>query len=357
MNLSREFDLSLLLAGALAILFGITMIYSASSPSAVWKSQATYGVIFLLLAAAIVYIPDKVLYGVAYPLYGVSILSLLAVLAWGTGESARWLSLGSVSVQPSEFAKVALIIAVARYFSRNRRPEGYTLRDLLMPAFLVGLPMLLIVKEPDLGTSLILLFIFLTLLFLERLRTRTWVVLIVGLATAVPAMWGFGLRDYQRDRIETFLQPDKHKFGKGWQARQSQIAVGSGGLSGKGYMGSTQSFGRFLPETRTDFILATFAEEHGFLGCVVLLGLYFFVIVWATQIGYHARDRFGAIVSVGVAAMMFWHVLINVGMVIGLLPVVGVTLPLMSRGGSSVLAVLIGVGLLLNVSMRRHPYG
>ena len=281
---------------------------------------------------------------------------LVVVLIWGkrVNGAQRWLEFAGFTLQPSELAKVALILGIARYFSRRRRPEGMTLKDLIAPAAVVGLPVLLILKEPDLGTSLILLFIFLTLLFLERLKRRTWVALVLGLALAVPGMWTFGMKDYQKDRVETFLQPEKHKFGKGWQARQSQIAVGSGGLSGKGYMASTQSFGRFLPETRTDFILATFAEEHGFLGCVVLLGLYFFVVVWATQIGHNARDRFGAIVSVGVAAMLFWHVVINVGMVIGLLPVVGVTLPLMSRGGSSVLTVMIGVGFLLSISMRRH---
>lgn len=359
-RLSTKLDWTLIGAVSVLALIGLLNLRSASlmTEASAHVTQLVWFVLGGVVCALVTAVDYRLFDRLAWLIYAVTNGLLVLVLIFGkeVNGAQRWIEVAGFTLQPSELAKVAVILAVARYFSRTRRPEGFALRDLLAPAALVGLPMLLILREPDLGTALIVLFIFLTLLFLERLKARTWLVLLVGLVTAVPAMWKFGLKDYQRDRIDTFLQPEKYKFGKGWQARQSRIAVGSGGLSGKGYMGSTQSFGRFLPETRTDFILATFAEEHGFLGCVVLLGLYFFVVIWATQIGHNARDRFGAIVSVGVASMMFWHVVINIGMVVGLLPVVGVTLPLMSRGGSSVLTVLIGVGLLLNVSMRRHAY-
>ena len=359
-RLSSTLDWTLIGAVGLLALIGLLNLRSASlmADATAHVTQLVWFVLGGVVCALVTAVDYRLFDRMAWLIYGVVCGLLIAVLLFGkdVNGARRWIEVAGFTLQPSELAKIAVIVAVARYFSRTRRPDGYSIRDLLVPGGIVGLPVLLIVREPDLGTALIVLFIFLTLLFLERLKSRTWIILLLGLITTVPAMWKFGIKDYQRDRIETFLEPAKHKFGKGWQARQSQIAVGSGGLSGKGYLGSTQSFGRFLPETRTDFILATFAEEHGFLGCVLLLGLYFFVVLWATQIGHNARDRFGAILSVGVASMLFWHVVINVGMVIGLLPVVGVTLPLMSRGGSSVLTTLIGVGLLLSVSMRRHPY-
>ena len=359
-RLSAKLDWTLILTvGALALI-GILNLRSASlmTDASAHVTQLVWFVVGGVLCALVSAVDYRVFDRLAWLIYVAVVLLLVLVLLAGkeVNGARRWISLWAFTLQPSEIAKVGLIIALARYFHRTRRSEGYSLRDLLRPALIVLVPVALILKEPDLGTSLILVFIFLSLLFLERLRRRTVVALIVLLATAVPTAWKFGLEDYQRERIETFLNPEKYKFSKGWQARQSQIAVGSGQFSGKGYLASTQSFGRFLPETRTDFILATYAEEHGFVGCLLLLGLYFFLIAWAVQIGYNARDRFGAILCVGIAAMLFWHVVVNVGMVVGLLPVVGVTLPLLSYGGSSVLTVLIGVGLLLNVSMRRYTY-
>ena len=359
-RLSTKLDWTLIGAVTVLALLGLLNLRSASlmTDASAHVTQLVWFVLGGVVCALVTAIDYRFFERTAWFIYAMTVLMLVVVLVFGkeVNGARRWIEVAGFTLQPSELAKVAVIVATARYFSRTRAQDGLSIKDLIVPLGVVAVPMALILREPDLGTALIVLFIFLTLLLLERLKPQAWIALAVCVATALPTMWYFGLKDYQKDRIETFLQPEKHKFGKGWQARQSRIAVGSGGLSGKGYMGSTQSFGRFLPETRTDFILATFAEEHGFLGCVVLLGLYFFVVVWATQIAHNARDRFGAIISVGVAAMMFWHVVINVGMVIGLLPVVGVTLPLMSRGGSSVLAVLIGVGLLLSVSMRRHAY-
>jgi rod shape determining protein RodA len=359
-RLRAKFDWVLLLTVIALAVVGILNLRSASltTDTSAHVTQLVWFVVGGVLCALVTAVDYRLLDRFAVPFYVLVLGLLLLVLIIGkeVNGARRWISIFTFTLQPSELMKLALVLVLARYFHRTRRSEGYSLRDLIVPALLLALPVVLIVKEPDLGTALMLVFIFLSLLFLERLKRRTRLVIVIGVALAGPMVWQFGLKDYQRERIETFLQPDRDRFNTGWQARQSQIAVGSGRFSGKGYMGSTQSFGRFLPETRTDFILATFAEEHGFLGCLVLLSLYFFLIAWALQIGFHARDRFGAITCVGVAAMLFWHVLVNMGMVIGLLPVVGVTLPLLSYGGSSVITVLMGVGLLLNVSMRRHSF-
>jgi len=358
--LTAKLDWPLLLTVVALALIGLLNLRSASlmTDATAHVSQLVWFVLGGVLCALVTAVDYRVFDRLAWLFYGGVVFLLLLVLVVGkeVNGARRWISLWAFTLQPSELAKIAVILVMARFFHRHRRPDGYSLRDIGKALIYLAVPVLLILREPDLGTALIVVAIFLTLVFLERLRRKTMIVMVVALAVSVPSVWFFGLREYQRDRIETFLHPEKYKFSKGWQARQSQIAVGSGRLTGKGYMGSTQSFGRFLPETRTDFILATFAEEHGFLGCIVLLGLYFFLVAWSLQIAYHAKDRFGGVIAVGVAAMIFWHVVVNIGMVVGLLPVVGMTLPLLSYGGSSVISVLVGIGLLLNISMRRSPY-
>ncbi len=407
MNLSREFDLMLLLAAAMAILFGITMIYSASSPSAVWKSQATYGVIFLLLAVAIVYIPDKVLYGVAYPLYGVSILSLLAVLAWGTGESSRWLSLGSVSVQPSEFAKIATVMALARYLGDLNSEQVARSRPFLMALALCGLPMFLVVRQPDLGTAMALgaallpmlywagmrplyvffitapflsvafsfeplwgqdsapivfaVFIIASSVAVQAMLSRLWVTLALlainlsaGLINVV--IWQRFLHPYQRGRIETFLDPERDPLGDGWTIIQSLIAIGSGGLTGLGFLEGTQTKYEFLPEAHTDFIFSVVGEELGLLGTVVVLSTFLFLIWRAVYVGTMANNRFFSLLAIGIASVIAFQVFVNVGMTIGVMPVTGLPLPFLSYGGSSLLTNCVFIGLLLHVYAHRHEY-
>ena len=407
MNLSREFDLMLLLAAALAILFGITMIYSASSPSVVWKSQATYGVVFLVLAVAIVYIPDKVLYGVAYPLYGVSILSLLAVLAWGTGESSRWLSLGSISVQPSEFAKVATVMALARYLGDCSSEEVARPRPVVAVLSLCALPMFLVAEQPDLGTAMSLgaallpmlywagmrplyvffitapllsvafsfeplwgqdwapivfaIFIIASSVAIQVMLSRLWVTLTLlavnlsaGLINVV--IWQNFLHSYQRGRIETLLDPESDPLGKGWNIIQSKIAIGSGGLMGKGFLQGTQTKYEFLPEAHTDFIFSVVGEELGFLGTVVVLATFLFLIWRAVYVGTMANNRFFSLLAIGLASSTAFHVFVNVGMTIGVMPVTGLPLPFLSYGGSSLLTNCVIIGLLLHVYAHRHDY-
>ena len=209
-------------------------------------------------------------------------------------------------------------------------------------------------KQPDLGTALILLLVFATVCILAGIRWRSVMTLAGVSAVLVPMMWSYVLKDYQKQRIVSFLNPEANILGANWHAHHARIAIGSGQIVGQGFMRGTQNQFQFLPDQHSDFPFAVFAEDWGFLGCIVLVGLYAFLVLWAIRIGSLAKDRFGAVLAVGVGALIFWHAFFNLGMVTGILPVVGVTLPLFSYGGSSVLTVLMGIGLLMNVSMRRY---
>jgi rod shape determining protein RodA len=269
--------------------------------------------------------------------------------------ATRWIDLGFFHLQPSEIMKIVIIIALARYFSKSRHFRGYSLRELMIPFVLLGIPALLIMKQPDLGTAMLIIFIGATITLFAGIGR--WTLLILSVMGA-GAAWGgwFLLRDYQRERIHTFLNPERDPLGSGYHIIQSKIAVGSGGLFGKGYMDGTQSQLSFLPERHTDFVFSVLAEEWGFVGSSILLLLYLFLIIWGIYIARRASDRFGMFLAVGVVAMIFWHIVVNLGMVIGLSPVVGGPLPLFSYGGTNMVTTMIGVGLLLNVSMRRFMF-
>lgn len=219
------------------------------------------------------------------------------------------------------------------------------------------LPTALILKQPDLGTALILFLVFMTIMLLTRIRLRSFLMLVAIGAVSAPLAWHYLLKGYQKTRFLSFLNPTHDVLGSNWHAHQSIVAIGSGMLTGKGFLGGTQNSHGFMPDQHTDFPFPVWAEEHGFIGALLLLALYFFFVVWAVRIASVAKDRFGAIVAVGVASIVFWHVIINLGMVTGLLPVVGVTLPLFSYGGSSTLTIMLGIGLLMNISMRRYHFG
>jgi rod shape determining protein RodA len=246
------------------------------------------------------------------------------------------------------------MLALAAWFhgDAEKRKDGYGLLGLAVPLVIVLVPAVLTLRQPDLGTALIILAIGLTQILFAKVRWKTLAILAtvaVGGATfAYPH-----LKPYQKKRIETFLDPQGDALGAGYHATQSMIAVGSGQGLGKGWGQGTQTYFSFLPEQHTDFIFSVWAEEHGFVGCLLLVGLYFALVTSALDVCGGARDRFATFLAIGVTAMLFWHVFVNVGMVIGILPVVGVTLPLMSYGGSSVLTVFAAIGLLANVGMRR----
>lgn len=289
--------------------------------------------------------------------YVITIGMLLFVLLLGKTSmgATRWINLGFFNLQPSEVIKIVMILLLARIFGRTAQPEGYSLVELWQPALLLILPVVLILKQPDLGTALMLIFISVSMLLFAGLQRLTLVGLfLLGVLTAVIG-W-FGLHDYQKARIQTFLNPEADPLGSGYHIIQSKIAVGSGGFLGKGFLQGTQSQLSFLPERHTDFAFSVFAEEWGFIGCSLLLVGYMFLIIWGIYIARRAADRFGMFLAMGVTAMIFWHIVVNLGMVIGLMPVVGVPLPLFSYGGTSMVTTMIGVGLLMNVSMRRFMF-
>jgi len=361
-RLITHFDWVLLTLVALVALAGIGNLYSAASS---WDSlampfylkQVSWFGLGLLLAIAVCLVDYRHLEYLGFGLYGLNILLLLAVMVFGRTimGATRWIDLGFFNLQPSEVMKIVIIVALARYFSDHVPYSGFTLRGLLIPFALLGAPVLLIIKQPDLGTAMLVIFIGATMALFAGIRRTTLVTLAVAGLGLCRAGWSL-LHDYQRERILTFLNPERDPLGSGYHIIQSKIAVGSGGFFGKGFMQGTQSQLSFLPERHTDFAFSVFAEEWGFTGCLVLLGLYLLIIFWGIYITRRAADRFGMFLALGVVAMLFWHIVVNLGMVIGLLPVVGVPLPLFSYGGTSMITTMIGVGLLLNVSMRRFVF-
>ncbi len=358
---AREtFDWALFLVAAILAVVGVINLYSATSVGRasladVYIQQVywlVFGGILATLAAAIDYRHYERL---GYALYGLGVVLLVLVFILGRDirGSSRWIYIGSFSFQPSEFMKLFLIIALAKYLHDDPRSEGRSLRDLAVPALIAGVPMFLVLEQPDLGTALILLLIFVTICALTRIHWRSLATLAAAGAVLLPLTWSYVLKDYQKQRITAFLNPDSNILGSGWHAHHARVAIGNGGIFGQGFMRGTQNQFLFLPDQHSDFPFAVFAEDWGFVGSILLVCLYGFLVLWAIRVAATAKDRFGAVLAVGVGSLIFWHAIFNLGMVTGILPVVGVTLPLFSYGGSSVLTVLMGIGLLMNVSMRR----
>jgi len=309
------------------------------------------GLIFMIVTFSIDY---RSISRYAYLIYGGSLILLIAVFLFGNEArgSQRWISLAGFSLQPSELMKLTLIIALARYFDDYKASESYRLRELAIPLIITAVPFLLIMKQPDLGTALILLIILISLSFFIGVK---WKSLIIGSSICLmlaPLTWFF-LKDYQKERILTFLSPERDPLGSGYHIIQSMIAIGSGGIFGKGFLKGTQTQLKFLPEQQTDFIFSVYAEEWGFLGGLVLVFLFLALILWGLKIALHSRDYLGTLISYSITMFIFWELFINMGMVLGILPVVGIPLPFLSYGGSSMIVMMTSVGLLMNVSMRR----
>jgi len=315
-----------------------------------------YGVGSVAMAAAIIF-NYKLLDRWAHATYVIGIILLVCVLLFGRyfGGAKRWLVLGPVSFQPSELAKIAVIVSLARYYSRLANPVGFTLRELATPLIITLVPFFLIVRQPDLGTAMLVALIAGSMTAFVKIERRSLLYVMASCTVTVPLVWFF-LKGYQKRRILTFLNPDRDPLGAGYHIIQSKIAIGSGMISGKGFLKGTQNALSFLPEQHTDFIFSVLAEEWGFGGSLVLLFLFLMLIFWGLNIAYRCRDPFGTILSVGISAMIFWQVFINIGMAMGLMPVVGVPLPFISYGGSSIVTMMICVGLLINVSMRRFMH-
>jgi rod shape determining protein RodA len=315
---------------------------------------AGLGLVLMILAISIDY---RSLNRYAYAVYGAVVAALLLVPLIGVsgGGARRWLSVGPFGLQPSEFMKVALIIALAHQLHRVAGERRLALRRLLIPAVLVGLPAGLILKQPDLGTAIALGMGAFTLLMVAGLPVRLLVIAALVGGPLLPYAWHH-LKPYQQRRLTSFVDPQSDPLGSGYHVLQSQIAIGSGEVHGKGYLRGTQNKLNFLPEQHTDFIFSVYAEEWGFVGAVVLLLLYLALILRGAYIASRARDNLGALLAAGLTGTIFWQVVINIAMTSGVMPVVGITLPFLSYGGSSMLALLTSIGLLMNVSMRRYTF-
>jgi rod shape determining protein RodA len=367
-RLIQHFDLPLLAITLVLGVVGLATLYAAvltpgseGLPPTVVK-QWLYMAVGLAVALACTLIDYRVLLNLAYPIYGGLLLLLVLVLVIGHvgGGSQRWIDLGILRLQPSEFGKLALVLVLSRFLHERVRSDGLGLGDVVATGCVVAPAWILIFLEPDLGTSILYGAIACTFLLFAGIRTRLLVVLALACALLAPigvfVGYRFVLDDYQRDRVVTFLNPEADPHGKGYQTIQSRYAIGSGRLTGKGFGRGTQAQLRFLPEQHTDFIFSVYAEERGFLGSMLLLLLYGSWLGMGLNVARRAKERFGALLAFGLVTVLAWQVVINLGGVLGLMPVTGVTLPLMSYGGSSVLTVMACVGLLLNISMRRYMF-
>jgi rod shape determining protein RodA len=292
----------------------------------------------------------------AYLIYLAALLLVLAVPVIGSvgGGSRRWLRLGPISVQPSEFIKLAMVLVCARHFSLTP-PANLGLREAALPLAFAAVPAVAILLQPDLGSAALVVLLTLTMLVLGGVQLRWLGLLASPVVLLAPLLWS-GLKEYQQKRILTFIDPGQDPLGAGYHVIQSKIAVGSGMLWGKGFLQGTQNHLSFLPEQHTDFIFSVFSEEWGLAGAAILMACYLALLLRGALIAARARNRFGALLVLGVLTIVFWQVVVNVGMVIGLMPVVGIPLPLFSYGGSSMLCLLMGIGLVMNVSMRRFLF-
>jgi rod shape determining protein RodA len=352
----RSIGWGLALLIAVVVGFGIAVLYSAADGSMQpWaaKQMIRFAIALIpMLGAALVGI--RYWFRIAYWIYAAALLLVVAVDLRGVAGmgAQRWIDLGVIQLQPSEMMNVALILALARYFHRLAHHDAIRLRHLILPALMIVVPAALVLKQPDLGTALMLLMDGTVLFFLAGVRLRLFLIMGAGVAAAIPVVWRF-LRDYQKNRIYTFLDPDNDPLGAGYHILQSKIALGSGGLFGKGFLRGTQSHLSFLPEKQTDFIFTTLAEEFGLIGGLVLLGLYTAILVYGFAVALRSRNYFGRLLGLGIITNFFLYVFINTAMVMGLIPVVGVPLPLISYGGTAMLTVMFGFGLLMSVYVDR----
>jgi len=290
-------------------------------------------------------------------LYGVALVLLIAVQIKGSvlKGGQRWIDLGFIQLQPSEIMKITLVLALARYFHGASYQEVGRPIFLVPPVLMVLLPVGLVLKQPDLGTAMMLAFSAAALLFLAGVRIWKFALVFAAAGGAAPVAWKF-MRDYQKNRILTFLNPENDPLGTGYHILQSKIALGSGGVFGKGFMQGTQSHLNFLPEKQTDFIFTMLAEEWGMVGGVVLVGLYTLILVYGYALSMKSRNHFGRLVGLGLTTTFFLYVFINIAMVMGLVPVVGVPLPLISYGGTAMLTLLFGFGLIMSVYIHRDVH-
>lgn len=360
-NVIKTFNTGLFVSFFATFCLGVLTLYSAtynSSMQSLYKTQVIWFGMGLALGLLIFFLDVQVFEKIAYPFYGICLALLTLVLFIGRvgGGSQRWIDLKVFHLQPSEIAKLAIVFTLARYFANEEKGPPYTLRSLLVPGVLVAPFFLLILLQPDLGTAGVLFLVASSIVLFMKVDWRSIVIVAVLGAVTVPVAYQFVLRDYQRDRVKTFLNPGRDARGSGYNALQCKIAVGSGQLAGRGHLQGTQSQLHFIPEQHTDFIFSVYAEERGFIGSVLLVALYIAYCIYGLRTVARARDKFQMLLAYGMVSIIFWHVFINMGMVIGILPIVGVGLPFFSYGGSSLMTFMVATAILLNISRKKYIF-
>ncbi|OQW53041.1 MAG: rod shape-determining protein RodA [Proteobacteria bacterium SG_bin7] len=362
-NFAKRVDWSFILYILALNFVGLINLYSATHGISGNYNRLFYGQLVWIAMGwiiffALTFLNYDLLRRLSLPFYVINLflLALVPFIGKSYYGAKRWLDLGISSYQPSETIKLALIFFLARYLSARSKPEGLGILDLMVPLLIIGIPFGLIAKQPDLGTALLIGFIGCSVLLFVGVRRYIVVLgLILSTMGAILA-WNFALKDYQKNRIETFMDPGKDPRGTGYNSIQSKIAVGSGRILGKGFRKGTQSQLEFLPERHTDFIFSVLSEEHGFVGSVTTIGLFSILFLMGIRIASQAKDRFGVLMVVGCMSYLFGHMLINIGMVIGLLPIVGIPLPLLSYGGSSLFTTMVCLGITSSVSYRKFLF-
>ena len=334
--------------------FSMLVLYSASNHNMDYvMSQGSKILAGYIIMIVIAFIPPNRIKQLTLPFYFVAILMLFAVIFIGVEANGahRWIDLKIIRFQPAEIAKLALPMMVAYYLNKTNIPPTFI--NVVGSLIIIAIPVSLIFMQPDLGTAIVILFSGVIVLFLSGLQWRYIVIATIAIGVAIPTMWFFGMKEYQKDRVETFLNPELDPLGNGYQIIQSKIAIGSGGIYGKGWENSTQVSLQFLPEATTDFVFAIIGEEFGFIGTILLMTCYLLMIWRGLYISLNARDTFYQLVGGSICLVFFFYVFVNIGMVSGILPVVGVPLPFVSYGGTSIMTLFISFGILMNIYS--HP--
>jgi len=341
---------------------GIVNLASATSVEdkslGLWKNQIISLGLGAVITLILLFPHYSFLSRLAYFVYMGNMGLLLAVLAIGRSSlgAKRWISFGGFSLQPSELMKLSMVIFLAKFFENKNTTGGMKIKDLILPTIFVLIPVALIVVQPDLGTAMIIMLVYGSMLLFLRLHPKLLLALVVAGAISLPLVYNYGLKPYQRQRIVTFVDPMSDPKGAGYNSIQSMIAVGSGQIWGKGYKKGTQAHLNFLPEHHTDFIFSVFSEEWGFVGCSVLLLCYALFLMSGLSVAYQSNDKFASLLAFGITSIFFWHTFVNMGMVMGMLPIVGVPLPFLSYGGSALLTAMTGVAILVNIANKKYMF-
>lgn len=357
-RITSRLDLNFMGTAIVIAAIGCLLVYSATyfgKDAPLFQKQILWVVVGIGLMLLFTFVDYRLFLDTSLVLYGITMILLLYLLVWGktTANVKSWIHLGGFQFQPSEFMKIFTALVLAKYFDSNDRAY-LTAKTFTMITVIIGAPLLLIITQPDFGTAASYFPLVAAAMYFGGIKPKFWIIAILIAAIALPSAWFLFLKPYQKERIMIFLDPDRDPQGSGYQVIQAKIAIGSGGIYGKGFKQGTQAALEFLPARHTDFIFAVLGEEWGFVGVIVVLGLYLYLVLQAFRIARNARDRAGTFLAISLISFFIFHIFINVAMQIGILPVTGIPLPLISYGGSSTMMFFIAVGLIANVDFRKY---